>query len=157
MGLEFTEEDPDSVLVALDTTLDYAKMTKVCDFIRAGKPYVAIHPDYNCPTETGFIPDSGAIAAAVTASTGATPTYFGKPYRETVEMISEITGVAREDMCIFGDRLYTDIATGKKHGITAVLVLSGETKQADVDAAQPEERPDMIFGDLGDVDALMFG
>ena len=43
------------------------------------------------------------------------------------------------------------------NGITAVLVLSGETKQEDVDAALPEERPDMIFGNLGDVDALMFG
>jgi HAD superfamily hydrolase (TIGR01450 family) len=154
-----TEPDgkPDIVVTSFDTTLTYEKLTNACTFIREGAEYLSTHPDYNCPTETGFIPDSGAIAAAVTASTGATPTYFGKPYRETVEMISEITGVAREDMCIFGDRLYTDIATGKKHGITAVLVLSGETKQADVDAAQPEERPDMIFGDLGDVDALMFG
>ena len=148
---------PDIVVTSFDTTLTYEKLTNACTFIREGAEYLSTHPDYNCPTETGFIPDSGAIAAAVTASTGVTPTYFGKPYKETVEMISEITGVAREDMCIFGDRLYTDIATGKKHGITAVLVLSGETKQADVDAAQPEERPDMIFGDLGDVDALMFG
>jgi HAD superfamily hydrolase (TIGR01450 family) len=148
---------PDIVVTSFDTTLTYEKLTNACTFIREGAEYLSTHPDYNCPTETGFIPDSGAIAAAVTASTGVTPTYFGKPYKETVEMISEITGVAREDMCIFGDRLYTDIATGKKHGITAVLVLSGETKQADVDAAQPEERPDMIFDDLGDVDALMFG
>lgn len=147
----------DIVVTSFDTTLTYEKLTHACTFIREGAEYLSTHPDFNCPTETGFIPDSGAIAAAVTASTGATPTYFGKPYRETVEMISEITGVAREDMCIFGDRLYTDIATGKKHGITAVLVLSGETKPEDVDAALPEERPDMIFGNLGDVDALMFG
>ncbi|MBQ7334660.1 MAG: HAD-IIA family hydrolase [Clostridia bacterium] len=152
--------DPDAkadiVVTSFDTTLTYEKLTNACTFIREGAEYLSTHPDYNCPTETGFIPDSGAIAAAVTASTGVTPTYFGKPYKETVEMISEITEVAREDMCIFGDRLYTDIATGKKHGITAVLVLSGETKMTDVDAAQPEERPDMIFGNLGDVDALMF-
>ena len=152
--------DPDAkadiVVTSFDTTLTYEKLTNACTFIREGAEYLSTHPDYNCPTETGFIPDSGAIAAAVTASTGVTPTYFGKPYKETVEMISEITGVAREDMCIFGDRLYTDIATGKKHGITAVLVLSGETKMEDVDAALPEERPDMIFGNLGDVDALMF-
>jgi HAD superfamily hydrolase (TIGR01450 family) len=157
-GINLTDgTEGDIVVTSFDTTLTYEKLTNACTFIREGAEYLSTHPDYNCPTETGFIPDSGAIAAAVTASTGATPTYFGKPYRETVEMISEITGVAREDMCIFGDRLYTDIATGKKHGITAVLVLSGETKQADVAAAQPEERPDMIFGDLGDVDALMFG
>ena len=45
------------------------------------------HP-MNRPTATGFIPDSGAIAAFCTASTGKVPTYFGKPYKETVEMIA---------------------------------------------------------------------
>ena len=72
-------------------------------------------------------------------------------------MISEMTGFGPGEMCIFGDRLYTDIATGKKHGITAVLVLSGESTEADVAAAAPEERPDMIFSDLGAVERLMFG
>ena len=41
MGLELTEDDADYVLVAFDTTLDYAKMCKVCDYIREGKPYIA--------------------------------------------------------------------------------------------------------------------
>ena len=31
----------DYVIVAFDTTLDYAKMCKVCDYIRYGKPYIA--------------------------------------------------------------------------------------------------------------------
>ena len=147
----------DIVVTSFDTTLDYKKLTDACDFIRYGAEYLCTHPDFNCPTETGFIPDSGAIAAAVTASTGVTPTYFGKPYPETAEMISSITGFSREEMCIFGDRLYTDIATGKKHGITAVLVYSGETTREDVANASPEERPDAAFQDLGDVDRLMFG
>ncbi len=147
----------DIVVTSFDTTLTYEKLTNACTFIREGAEYLSTHPDFNCPTETGFIPDSGAIAAAVTASTGATPTYFGKPYRETVEMISEITGVAREDMCIFGDRLYTDIATGKKHGITAALVLTGETKLADVDAATDEEKPDVLLDSLASADKLIFG
>lgn len=147
----------DIVVTSFDTTLTYEKLTLACDFIRGGAEYLSTHPDYNCPTETGFIPDSGAIAAAVTASTGAVPTYFGKPYPETAQMISEITGVERSDMCIFGDRLYTDIATGKKHGITAVLVLTGESTLSDVDAAEEDMRPDMIFESLGEVDELLFG
>ena len=98
---------------------------------------MSTHPDINCPTETGFIPDSVAIAAFCTASTGKAPTYFGKPYRETIEMISEAMGYNNNEMCIFGDRLYTDIALGKKFGVTAALVLSGETKANDVDTASP--------------------
>ena len=148
---------PDIVVTSFDTTLTYEKLDNACRLVRGGAEYLSTHPDFNCPTETGFIPDSGAIAAFVTASTGKTPTYFGKPYAETVEMIGEATGFAREEMCIFGDRLYTDIALGKKHGVTAVLVLSGETQPADVDAAAPAEKPDFVFPSLDEVDQVMFG
>jgi ribonucleotide monophosphatase NagD (HAD superfamily) len=59
-------------------------------------------------------------------------------------------------MCIFGDRLYTDIALGKSFGVTSVLVLSGETQVADLDAALPKDKPDLAFGSLDDVDKIMF-
>ena len=72
-------------------------------------------------------------------------------------MISEATGFGLDEMCIFGDRLYTDIAIGKKHGVTAVLVLSGETQPEDVDAATPAEKPDFVFDSLDNVDQVMFG
>ena len=125
--------------------------------VRNGAEYLSTHPDFNCPTETGFIPDSGAIAAFVTASTGKVPTYFGKPYKETIEMICEATGFDCSEMCIFGDRLYTDIAVGKRHGVTATLVLSGETTAEDVDAAAEADKPDYVFDSLDDVDQIMFG
>lgn len=141
----------DIVVTSFDTTLTYKKLEIACDHIRHGAEYLCTHPDFNCPTETGFIPDSGAIAALVTASTGVEPVYLGKPYATTIDMISEVTGVAREDMCIFGDRLYTDIALGRKHGVTSVLVLSGETKMADVQSAGEADRPDYVYDDLGAV------
>ena len=151
------EESADIVVTSFDTTLTYEKLDHACRLVRGGAEYLSTHPDFNCPTETGFIPDSGAIAAFVTASTGKVPTYFGKPYRETIEMICEATGLPLSEMCIFGDRLYTDIAVGKRHGVTAVLVLSGETTEADVDAATSADQPDLVFGSLDDVDHLMFG
>lgn len=154
---DFGDRSADIVVTSFDTTLTYDKLVAACDFIRNGAEYLCTHPDFNCPTETGFIPDSGAIAALVTASTGVQPTYFGKPYPETVEMISEITGEPKEKMCIFGDRLYTDIATGLRHGITAALVLTGETKLSDVEAAAPEERPNLLLDSLEDADHLIFG
>ena len=151
-----SESRADIVVTSFDTTLTYEKLDNACRFVRCGAEYLSTHPDFNCPTETGFIPDSGAIAAFVTASTGVQPTYFGKPYAETVQMICEATGMEKQDICIFGDRLYTDIALGRLHGVTAVLVLTGETQQADVDAAEPAKRPDMTFASLAEVDSLMF-
>ena len=153
------ESDPQSadiVITSFDTTLTYEKLNIACRLIRNGAEYLSTHPDFNCPTENGFIPDSGAIAALVTASTGKTPTYFGKPYKETIEMIGEATGFDNSEMCIFGDRLYTDIALGKSFGVTSVLVLSGETTEEDVDAALPKDKPDFAFASLDDVDKLMF-
>ena len=147
----------DIVVTSFDTTLTYEKLTAACDFIRNGAEFICTHPDFNCPTETGFIPDSGAIAAAIVASTGVKPRFMGKPYRETAEMISKITGASKEDMIIIGDRLYTDIATGKKHGITAALVLTGETKLEDVEQATEDERPDILLESLAAADELMFG
>ena len=153
------ESDPQSadiVITSFDTTLTYEKLNIACRLIRNGAEYLSTHPDFNCPTENGFIPDSGAIAALVTASTGKTPTYFGKPYKETIEMIGEATGFDNSEMCIFGDRLYTDIALGKSFGVTSVLVLSGETTEYDVDAALEKDKPDFAFASLDDVDKLMF-
>ena len=153
-------EDPrsaDIVITGFDTTLTYEKLNIACRLIRNGAEYLSTHPDFNCPTEDGFIPDSGAIAALVTASTGKLPTYFGKPYKETIEMIGEATGFNNDEMCIFGDRLYTDIALGKSFGVCSVLVLSGETQQSDVDAAQEKDKPDFVFNSLADVNKIMFG
>ncbi len=150
------EKSADIVVTSFDTTLTYEKLDRACRLVRGGAEYLSTHPDFNCPTEDGFIPDSGAIAAFVTASTGKVPTYFGKPYRETIDMICESTGYRCEEMCIFGDRLYTDIAVGKRHGVTAVLVYSGETTPADVEAASNADKPDFAFQSLADVDALLF-
>ena len=149
-------ESADIVVTSFDTTLTYEKLDNACRLIRNGAEFLSTHPDFNCPTETGFIPDSGAITAFVTASTGKLPIYFGKPYRETIEMICEATGVDREKMCIFGDRLYTDIALGKKFGVTSVLVLSGETQMSDVIAAEDVDKPDYVFESLDNVNKEMF-
>ncbi|MBR1409336.1 MAG: HAD-IIA family hydrolase [Clostridia bacterium] len=150
MGLELTEEGADYVLVGFDTTLDYAKMCRVCDYIRGGLPYIATHPDFNCPTETGFIPDMGAIMAFIEASTGRkADVILGKPYPGIVEEALARTGYTLRETAVVGDRLYTDVATGVRHGMTGILVLSGETKKDDI--ASSDVVPDLVFGRLSDM------
>ncbi len=156
-GFEVRDDDTADMLVSsFDTTLTYGRLTVACDIVRSGKDFFSTHPDFNCPTETGFIPDSGAICAAITASTGREPIYFGKPAKQTAELIVEYSGVDREDICMFGDRLYTDIALGRKNGITSVLVLTGEATLDDVNAADPSDRPDFIYDSLREVDHDIF-
>jgi len=136
------------VVSSFDTTLTYEKLVIACDRIRNGADFYCTHPDFNCPTENGFIPDSGAIAALITASTGVQPKYFGKPYKETADMISALFETPFEETAIVGDRLYTDIALGKNNGLMSVLVLSGETK---IDDVNEENAPDIILNGIGEI------
>ena len=147
-GIELDGETPELVLVGFDTTLTYEKMCRVCDFLRAGLPYVATHPDFNCPTETGFIPDIGAIMAFIEASTGRrADVIIGKPHGEIVRAAQERLGLAAGEMAMVGDRLYTDVRTGVDHGLCAILVLSGEGTISDIESMHIE--PDLIFPRLG--------
>lgn len=138
----------DIVVTSFDLTLTYEKLDAACRCIRRGAEYLCTHPDFNCPTEDGFIPDSGAIAAAVTASTGVQPTYFGKPYGGAIAAITARTGYGAKDLCMFGDRLYTDIAFGKRGGVLAVLMLTGETSREVALAADDADQPDVILPDF---------
>lgn len=138
------------VVTAFDTTLDYLKMSVVCDLVRAGLPYITTHPDYNCPTETGFIPDSGAIAAFIEASSGRRPEVtVGKPYSGIVDYMLHRTGYKREETAMVGDRLYTDVAAGVNNGLKGILVLSGEATMKDV--AESDVKPDLIFDSVRDI------
>src|SRR6266498_1106535 len=145
-----THKKPDFTVLGFDTTLTYGKMWTLCDLVRAGVPYVATHPDSNCPTETGFMPDIGAMIAFVKASTGREPDLIvGKPNQLFIQKAAELVGIPVSAMCMIGDRLYTDIALGSTAGIPTILVLSGETRLEDVPISPFQPR--YIFQNLGAV------
>jgi HAD superfamily hydrolase (TIGR01450 family) len=149
-GIKIDEQNPAIVIIGYDTTLDYAKMTRVCDLVRAGLPYIATHPDFNCPTETGFAPDIGAIIAFIEASTGRRPDeIIGKPYRGIVEEAMRVTGLQASQLAMVGDRLYTDIAMASAHGMLGILVLTGEAAEGDL--VSSPVKPDLVFNRLSDM------
>lgn len=155
-GFIVTAEAPDVAVLGFDTTLTYAKLWKLCDLVGDGLPYLATHPDLVCPTETGTMPDAGALIAAVRAATGRDPdAIIGKPNRLMAEMAAERLGLPLESLAMVGDRLYTDVALGAAAGIPAVLVLSGETREADLPGAA--HTPDLVVGDVGELADLLHG
>ncbi len=122
----------DFVVLGFDTTLTYDKIWGACEYIAGGVEYIATHPDFNCPLPNdAFMPDAGAMAAMIEASTGKKPKVIGKPNKEVVESIAHKYSLDKSKMAMVGDRLYTDIQTGINAGITSVLVFSGETKEKD--------------------------
>ena len=148
-GFRLTTDQPDCVVLGFDTTLTYQKLSTLCRLVAAGTPYFATHPDLNCPTEDGFIPDIGAMIAFVQASTDRMPdAIIGKPYAPIVNAVETRLGLPAEQMCMVGDRLYTDIALGKT-GLTTVLVLSGETRRADL--TDSPFQPDYVMENLAEL------
>lgn len=153
-GVPVDNENPEIVVIGFDTTLDYRKMQAVCDFVRAGLPYIATHPDFNCPTETGFMPDIGAIMAFIEASAGRRPDLIvGKPNTGIVDAVLRRTGLRVDELAMVGDRLYTDIETGLRSGMLSILVMSGETTPAML--ARSQTKPDLTFGRLSDMIPLL--
>ena len=153
-GVTVDQTAPEIVVVGYDTTLDYKKMTAVCDFVRAGLPYIATHPDFNRPTETGFAPDIGAIMAFIEASTGRrADLVVGKPHTGIVQAALRRTGLQVGQLAMVGDRLYTDIETGLKSGMLSILVMSGETTP-EMLAAYPH-KPDLVFERLAEMIPLL--
>jgi HAD superfamily hydrolase (TIGR01450 family) len=152
-GFVLTEDEPDVVVLGFDITLTYEKIWKLSDLIVAGKPYIATHPDINCPTEKGFKPDIGAMIELFAVSTGRRPdVIIGKPYAPIVRSLEEKVGIPVDQLCMVGDRLYTDIALGQ-WGIKTALVLSGETKAEDLEGSQ--FLPDIICRDIAEMTGLL--
>ena len=144
----------DVVVQGFDTELVYEKLDRACHFLRRGAAFIAANPDWVCPMPNDeVLPDCGSICALLTASSGVSPTYIGKPNRNMIDVISAMTGIPNEKICAVGDRLYTDIAVAQNAGSVSVLVLSGETDQAMVDAA--ERKPDYVLRDVHELHEIL--
>ena len=155
-GIQLEDAQPEAVVIGFDTSLTYERLCLVCRHVREGLPYIATHPDFNCPTEDGMIPDIGAIMAFIEASTGRRPdVILGKPYKAITDLLLERAAalfgekIRPSEVAMVGDRLYTDIAAGNQAGFTSILVLSGETGQEAL--ADSEFIPDLVYDSVADI------
>jgi len=149
-GFELTQEDPEALVLAFDTTLEYASLSRFCHLVRKGLPFLATHPDINCPTPEGPIPDVGAMLALIESSTGRRPDRIvGKPSADFLKAAMYRFGAKACETVMIGDRLYTDILSGIRAGTETILVLSGESTMETVAASQ--EKPTHILGSVAEL------
>lgn len=139
----------DVVVSGFDKTLTFDKAAAASRLIQRGAIYLCTHPDLSVPVEDCLLPDAGAIAAMITAATGVAPVFMGKPSPVAMPLIEARTGLRADQMCMIGDRLYTDIAFGNRSGATSVLVLTGGTNEEQAAVAEGDERPDIVISHLG--------
>jgi ribonucleotide monophosphatase NagD (HAD superfamily) len=138
--------------VGFDKTLTYARLERACLLLAGGCPYFATHPDFTCITDRGLIPDTGAILAAIESVVHRRPKVLGKPMPEMVSAgLARLGPDARpESTAIIGDQLDTDMTMAASAGLVGILVLSGETSIARLEA-QDEVRPDLVVASVAEL------
>ena len=94
------------------------------------------------------MPDCGSVCEMLFRATGRRPYVIGKPRPDMARLAMAHGGFSAEETVLLGDRLYTDIACGANASIDTVLVLSGETKEADL--AGSAVQPTFVLGSVAD-------
>ena len=151
-GLSVTTElceGIDVFLMGFDTELTFKQLEDASKLLLRDIPYIATNPDLVCPTSYGSVPDCGSVAIMLSNATGRTPHYIGKPQPEMILLAMEKCGVTREEICMVGDRVYTDIASGYNAGVDTVFVLSGEGTEKD--ARESRTPPTYTMQNIGEL------
>ncbi len=143
-GIPLSEDNPDLCVLGFDTEFEYYKLYRFCKQLNKGLPYIATHPDLNCPAEECPMPDIGGMILFIEATMGRTPDIImGKPEKEAGEGVKRKFNLPADKIVMVGDRLYTDIAFGYNNGFRTALVLSGETTAEMV--AKEERQPTVVL------------
>ena len=146
---------PDAVVVGLDPQFTYQKLTVAVDCVRRGARFVATNRDPVYPTERGTRPGAGSIVAAVEAGAEIVPVSIGKPAPLLLEMAARAAGIPVSDAVMVGDGIATDLAAAVALGIPCILMLTGVSTRADVEALPAGRRPVALADDAAGLAAAL--
>ncbi len=156
-GFTVTEDvgETEVIVMGFDTELTFQKLHDVSYLLltRESIPYIATNPDYVCPTEFGSVPDCGSVCDMIFNATKKRPVVIGKPSPLMPELAMQQWGYSKEEACVVGDRIYTDVKSGLNAGITGILVLSGETDEAILAAS--DVKPHLVLQDASEILAAL--
>ena len=144
-------DEVECIVMGFDTELTFQKLHDVSYLLltRPDIPYIATNPDYVCPTEFGSVPDCGSVCDMIYNATKKRPIVIGKPSPLMPQLAMEKLGISKEETCVVGDRIYTDVKSGLNAGITGVLVLSGETTREILE--QSPDKPHLVLADASEI------
>lgn len=148
-GIQAGPEQPLAVVVGMDRSVTYDRLSLASQFIRRGALFIGTNPDRTYPQPFGLVPGAGAILAAIEAATDTAPVIVGKPGPEMYRVAMARLGTQPFETLAVGDRIETDIAGGQALGCPTALVLSGVSSEAQARAWNPP--PTLIAPDLAHV------
>ncbi len=148
-GLTVDENTPDYVVVGETRSYNYEKIEIAIQLVLGGARLIGTNPDLTGPTERGIAPACRALIAPIEMATGRQAYFIGKPNPLIMRHALQLLGCQREETVIIGDRMDTDIVAGIESGIDTALVLSGITREAELQ--QYAYQPHYILKDVREI------
>jgi HAD superfamily hydrolase (TIGR01450 family) len=147
--VEAAEDSPVAVVQGYGPGVGWTQLAEAVVAVRNGARHVATNTDATIPSPRGVLPGNGALVGVVRAVTGQQPLVTGKPDPAMHAECVRRTG-ARSPLVV-GDRLDTDIEGARRAGAASLLVLTGVATPADLLAAGPDHRPDLLAPDVAGI------
>jgi NagD protein len=134
IGYIITDINPDYVVLGETLAYNFEMIKKAIRLLHDGDArFIATNPDPSGPSRGGLVPAAGAMAALIEKASGVSPFFIGKPNALMMRTALNYLNVHSENTIMVGDRMDTDIVAGVTSGMETILVLSGVTKEEDVD------------------------
>ncbi|GAB5590133.1 hypothetical protein Unana1_05033 [Umbelopsis nana] len=132
-GFFMNDVNPDYVVLGEGPSYNYEKLCKAVSLVNKGAKLIATNLDVENLNSSGeHIPSCGAFTACVELVTKTKAFFCGKPSALIMRFAQRALGLHRQETCIIGDRMDTDVVAGVNSQIDPVLVLSGVTKIEDL-------------------------
>jgi 4-nitrophenyl phosphatase len=150
-GFEITSSDyhrAQYVVIGMDRGLTYEKLKCASLAIRNGAQFISSNPDPTYPNGDQLLPASGAIQAALEATTGVRARVTGKPAVYGFQQALARLGTSPQETAMLGDQLEIDVQGAVNAGIRSFLILSSLTPA--YRSQEVKFQPDAIFNNILD-------
>ncbi|WP_375501030.1 HAD-IIA family hydrolase [uncultured Jatrophihabitans sp.] len=152
-GYILTDRDPDFVVLGETRTYSFSAITRAIRLIEGGARFIATNPDVTGPSEQGSLPATGSVAAMISKATGREPYFVGKPNPMMLRSALNKIEAHSESTVMVGDRMDTDVLAGIEAGVDTILVLTGSTRQQDIQ--RYPWRPGTVLDSIADAVELI--
>lgn len=123
---EQDEEKVSAVLVGMDRSFTYDKLTVAIHFCLKGADFIGTNPDPLFPTPEGYFPGAGSMIGALQSALGYGPEKIcGKPDPLMANIMIDRFHLKPEKTVMIGDRVTTDLQLAINAMIKPVLIKTG--------------------------------
>jgi phosphoglycolate phosphatase len=148
------DKDVSAVIVGFDRHFNYHKIQQATLCIRENPGCLFIATNTDAVTHLTSAQEwagNGSMVGCIKGSTQQEPIVVGKPSSFMLDYIAEKYSIPKDEICMVGDRLDTDILFGKDGGLSTLLVLSGVTTEERLLSPKNEIVPDFYTNQLSDL------